>query len=633
MSKPAALSYRADIDGLRAISVAVILLFHAGYSSFSGGFVGVDVFFVISGYLITAQILTRVDQDNFSFLQFYVRRVRRLMPAAMTTITLTAVFACFVLTPEELVDFGRSMLASLLWSANIFFWASTGYFDLDAHVKPLLHLWSLSVEEQFYLLWPAFLVIVGGRSANRRLAAIALISGASLWNCDFAKFLPSTLFYLMPFRIVEFGMGALLAVPGLGIRLPAILEEALTCVGLLLIGYSTAIFTETVPFPGLNALLPCLGATLTILGGRARFTGLLLRNPLSRGLGRISYSLYLVHWPIMVFYRIMYPGPISDEGKFGVVGLSIALGYLLFRYVEVPFRPGEENRGAVSAFRVLAVFGAALSCLSLAAVSMIVQDGWIWRYAPAIRDEMKVNLDKEIAWENLNGLQRPFGQGKASRVLVIGDSQAGDFLNTILAAKLDDRLQIRTAVVQAECQAVIPRTRDYYKSLRPPYDQRCREVHEMLLRSGQIEKADIVVIAANWQIFAVPELQNTIRYLRAHGVKEVHIVGRKDQGMSGQALLRKSGRLEGIETLSAEYRSAEAININKLVMEASEGAKYIDVMGAACPTSSYCRVVTSEGKVIFSDIMHFTRSGTGYMSKIYQEKGVFDFLRSARARD
>ena len=267
-------NYRPDIDGLRAIAVLGVLLFHVGAPFASGGFVGVDVFFVISGYLITQLIWNQLKDNRFSFTQFYIRRARRLLPALFFSLLLSTVFAVQLLPPQALIHFFRALFASTISLSNIYFWNNTGYFDIDAKSNPLLHIWSLSVEEQFYLFWPAILVFIFTRK-NRLAAPLAIIGlgfasyfassyfsdGMHISVAGFEKEAEGmpTLFYLTPFRIFEFAIGAILV----WWKKPAsnaykVIENLYPPVGLAMILWSIASYNEDMIFPWYNALLPCI---------------------------------------------------------------------------------------------------------------------------------------------------------------------------------------------------------------------------------------------------------------------------------------------------------------------------------------------------------------------------------------
>jgi peptidoglycan/LPS O-acetylase OafA/YrhL len=295
-------TYRPEIDGLRAVAVISVLLYHVGVLQFSGGYVGVDVFFVISGFLITRIIFEEASRTGtFSFSNFYLRRLRRLFPALLTTVAISFLFGYWLLSPLNFREFGGSAITALTSVSNFFFWAHSGYFDTAAISKPLLHTWSLSVEEQFYLVWPAFIATLTLKKWPVPVVLLAAGAASLLFNIPFSSGDTSTIFYLTPFRVFEFVIGAIL------IWLPQIsryrINQALTLGGLLLIAFSVLTYTQKTIFPSFHALPPCIGAACVIYAGNNPIAKLLLGNRLSVFIGKISYSLYLVHWPLIVFYR------------------------------------------------------------------------------------------------------------------------------------------------------------------------------------------------------------------------------------------------------------------------------------------------------------------------------------------
>ena len=388
---PSHSSYRPDIDGLRAIAVICVVLFHLKLSTFSGGFVGVDVFFVISGFLISRIIVDEVAATKgFSFSNFYVRRARRILPALFFTIGLSAIFAFLLFSPEHFERFGASMLYAAASLANVLFWRESGYFDTDAATKPLLHTWSLSVEEQFYAAWPLFLVLLLKWSPRATIIGITVAGIASFglngWFLGDlvplpgrGDWTPAAVFFLTPFRVFEFAIGSLVVwAVKFQPRDTVVLELALL-VGLTMIGYAVFSYSDETVFPYLNALAPCLGTALAIYAGTAPISGLLLRNPITVGIGLISYSVYLLHWPLIVFYSYYKFSPLTDAEKFWLCALTLIGAVLMYRFVELPFRVRRGRKsfwttvgvaaGSIAAALVLMAFGA----------SIWLNDGWQWR--------------------------------------------------------------------------------------------------------------------------------------------------------------------------------------------------------------------------------------------------------------
>ena len=298
--------YRKDIDGLRAVAVLAVVFFHSKLPGFSGGFVGVDVFFVISGFLITGLMAHDRGADRFSLVTFYFRRVRRIVPALLCVYVACTLLAAVLMLPGDMAEFGRSLLSSATFISNHFFYRLAGYFGGESDLKPLLHTWSLSIEEQFYLVWPLLFLVIG-RWQYRWLpyfvwAAGAISLAASVVMVGYQK---EAAFFLAPFRAWELLLGASLALLSRRPAIPAWLAELCASAGLSMIVASVLFLDEGHAFPGLLALPPCLGTALLIFAGMERrpaVTRLLSTGP-AVAVGLISYSLYLWHWPILSFAR------------------------------------------------------------------------------------------------------------------------------------------------------------------------------------------------------------------------------------------------------------------------------------------------------------------------------------------
>lgn len=367
--------YRPDIDGLRAVAVLPVVAFHLDLSFAPGGFVGVDVFFVISGYLITSIIAREIDGDVFSLARFYERRIRRIFPALFVMIAAVLALAPLVFMPVDLAEAAQSAAAATLFASNFLFFWEAGYFDAAAYGKPLLHTWSLAIEEQFYIVTPLLLMALarfgGGDGFVRRaslwiLALTAFSLALSILTTTAA---PTAAYYLLPWRAWELGLGALLAL-GLGPRLthPA-LRQGAAALGLLMILAAIVLIDKSTPFPGAAALAPTVGAALIIQAGRfgPSIAGQALGASPLVWIGKLSYSLYLWHWPVIVgfvYWRMDLPNEAAAAGLFA---LSLFLAWISLRFVETPFRrPGWYCArrgvflGAGAAMAVLFMAGAGL---------------------------------------------------------------------------------------------------------------------------------------------------------------------------------------------------------------------------------------------------------------------------------
>ncbi|MGH8424047.1 MAG: acyltransferase family protein, partial [Pseudomonas fluorescens] len=379
------LTYMPHIDGLRCVAVMAVLLFHFGVPGLGGGYVGVDIFFVISGYLISSIIIGELEETGgFNFRRFYARRVRRILPALIVTLLATSILALMILTPAELVAYGKSLIAASLSLSNLQFWLESGYFDTASQTKPLLHIWSLSVEEQFYLVWPALLYFCHRFLGRRGLfwgivvAGLASFAANHLAVARAAIGFQSDLFFLPQFRVFEFAIGAL------GFHVIRLLpssravQEAALALGIALIVYSVVTLEEGDIFPYVNAIAPCVGTLLVISARRSMAAKVLLANPLSVWIGKISYALYLAHWPVVVFV-----GRYMTDAHWGwrlvvMATLSLAAALPLHYLVEMRFR--HSGRSAVGGRAVGRTLAAALLC-SVMGVGLLVSDGMTWRYA------------------------------------------------------------------------------------------------------------------------------------------------------------------------------------------------------------------------------------------------------------
>lgn len=339
------IAYRREIDGLRAVAVATVVLFHAGFESFSGGYIGVDVFFVISGYLITSIIISDLASDRFSLGNFYERRVRRILPALFFVMIVSTVLAWILMRPSDMRDYAVSLAAATISASNIYFARTTGYFDPSGDLRPLLHTWSLGVEEQYYLFFPFFLLLVYRyvRSAIFICLAVCAVASLVLAQLLVTKH-PSWAFFLLPTRGWQLLIGAMLAVgqaqlDRVNASYPRGLREIAGMLGLALIVLATFTFKQDTKVPGVIALVPTLGAALIIaFATKGVLIGRLLGHPVLVGAGLLSYSIYLWHQPLLAFTRYYAGRDISVPTILTVLAGTLVLSWLSWKYIEIPFR-------------------------------------------------------------------------------------------------------------------------------------------------------------------------------------------------------------------------------------------------------------------------------------------------------
>lgn len=336
------LAYRHDIDGLRAIAVLAVIFYHTRVPGFSGGFVGVDVFFVISGYLITSIILNDIREEKFSIARFYERRIRRIFPALFPVIAFVIIVGAYLFDNDAFKHLGRSTLATTLFYSNLLFLKESGYFAAPSLEKPLLHTWSLAVEEQFYILFPMALYSIKrylkGKYLLWILPAFILSLGASIYGVYYT---PSAAFYLVTSRAWELLAGSILALGLIKMPKSIIPKSLLSLTGSGLLIYSIGFYTEATRFPGYNAIAPVLGTVLIIHAdckGKPTVINRILSTRALVFIGLISYSLYLWHWPIVAFLQYWMPGKLSPLLTVAILSISFVLSILSWKFIETPFR-------------------------------------------------------------------------------------------------------------------------------------------------------------------------------------------------------------------------------------------------------------------------------------------------------
>jgi peptidoglycan/LPS O-acetylase OafA/YrhL len=506
--------HRRDIDGLRAVAVLAIAIHHAFPTLAPGGFVGVDIFFVISGFLITRIVAAEMAEGRFSFTRFYLRRVRRIVPAYIAVTALVTALAAWLLLPRAFQLFGGSLAASGLFLTNVWFTQGMGYFAPQALQSPLLHLWSLGVEEQFYLVWPLLLAGLAWAPlrAARPLIVVAL-AAASLVGAQWLIAHNGSIwaFYLFPTRVWEFVAGGLLALGYLPPPRGPVAANLAAGGGLLLIGASLGVIGEATPFPGLFAIPACFGAALTIWSGQghAPAAAAPLRWRSMVGIGLISYSLYLWHWPLLVLGRVWLQRPLHAQEAALAVILSVILATLTWRFVEQPFRKAPRQVSK----RGLALTLSPLLLMVAAGVVLFATKGLPMRLAPAARTAAAfsgtdINPARDLCF-NKARLDRPgcrFGAAADARdydILVWGDSHADAITPGIVAWAKARGLSVREATKGGcpplvDVRAVAPRRGEI---------PGCRETTPFLLKEiAANPNLKLIVLAARWPMYADPSV-------------------------------------------------------------------------------------------------------------------------------
>lgn len=491
-------AYRPDIDGLRALAVLAVLFYHLDFWWMPGGFVGVDVFFVISGYLITNLIVSEVEQEgSFSYGNFYLRRIRRLGPALMFTALLCCVFSFLLLSPEHLASFGGSVVAAALSVSNFYFWNESGYFDAAANVKPLLHTWSLSVEEQFYIVWPVLLVTMLRFRSWAPPAFIAVAGIVSLFAAQYwLKIDKSAAFYLMPFRVVEFAIGA--AMVWLGrYEVSERTKEMLALAGMILVVVPMFAYNDRhTPFPGLSVIPPCVGTALLIHAGTARSAGRVFANRATVFVGRISYSLYLIHWPLIVFYRYYKFGPLTVVEQISIAVVSVALATLMFWYVEQPFRRSVKRVWSVPARRLASFVGGLATMSVVFGAFSQTAAGW-----PQRLPGMSADLQESVA--KLGRSSFSVVPPDKADVLLIGDSHADHFTEAVLIAANSAGLAMARSNAPG-CPPLFEVSPEVPVSALDETERKCLLQEKKWEDEALAFKGEFIVLAARWDYLSEP---------------------------------------------------------------------------------------------------------------------------------
>ena len=502
------INYRPEIDGLRALAVSAVIIFHAGVEQLSGGFIGVDIFYVISGFLITKIIFASLENAAFSFSLFYIRRMKRLLPAAYFMVLATVILGSFFLTPDKFVELSKSAIYSNLFTANVWFSNNSGYFDLSTQISPLVHMWSLSVEEQFYLIFPFILFFsyrIKGKKGIKFTILITIIVSFIL-SVLLTQQYPNFSFYMLHTRAWELGIGAFVSLhPSLS-KDNKLLAHFLSIAGAILIVMGLFIISENDVYPGYLALFPVIGTALIIYSSEHHNTAaksLLKLRPLMF-LGKISYSAYLWHWPIVVYYRVYINQREFDSLEVILLILSsIFVGYLSWKYIEEKFRYSQSSNKNV-----------ALASLCLVTISVgipfsiYISEGLPDRVSQA---ELAIT-DNDVMWdwactEHVNVfperaekyciIGRPWNNN-TKKGIVWGDSHSQHFAQLLHHEALRNDISLVIAP-----RACVPYLNEQYVSSYyprfPQYTSDCTEKNNLVL--NWLEKNDevnVVVMAAAW---------------------------------------------------------------------------------------------------------------------------------------
>ncbi|WP_298373818.1 acyltransferase family protein [uncultured Bradyrhizobium sp.] len=590
-------AYRPDIDGLRAVAVSSVVLFHAFPELMPGGFVGVDIFFVISGYLITGIVAFDLQAKTFNLVTFYQRRVRRIFPALIVVLAATVFVGLRLLLLDELHSLGKNAVASALFVANLMLLSEVNYFDVDAHLKPLLHLWSLGIEEQFYLVWPLIMWVLPHR--RRPIAAAVGLVSSFVLNIALVGDHPAATFFLPFTRAWELMAGALLAFFP---QQPRAIRETAALAGIIAIEASFFLFNATTPFPGWAAALPVAGSSLLIMSEGAFVNRILSLKPLI-GVGLISYSLYLWHWPVLVFLQIYLFRPLNDTLGLVAVALAAALAVLTYFAIERPMRRQAKAWQLGIAMAVVGAFGLSAAFVRVPDLPAPLQaminapadfDGWRLHQCMLVDGE-------QGDFEGCSETKRPL-------LAIWGDSTASALIPGF--RKLQESHEFGLAQLSvSSCPPILvaAHSASHY----------CLEKNAEIVRRITDIKPDVVVLHAIWDANdSAATTKPTIDALRAAGVARIVIVGPAPVwrgGLPNAAATYYRRNEKVIPERTSEFVNRGKDDTNMRGVASALGVQYVSARDAMCQKDN---CLTRIGESLTArDIVHLTKAGSEFLAR------------------
>jgi peptidoglycan/LPS O-acetylase OafA/YrhL len=599
--------YRPDIDGLRAIAVTLVVNFHAFPEVVPGGFVGVDIFFVISGFLITGIVARELASDRFSLLHFYDRRIRRIFPALLVVLAAVLVLGFLWMLPEAYARLSTDVFASAAFSANIALLLQSGYFDVESVKKPLLHLWSLGIEEQFYLVWPPILMLaarfrVSLLTVAATIGLISFVLNVALIGSD-----PVATFYLPFTRGWELLAGAALACAWDRIPQDESSRRWRAGIGIVLIVMAAMVLDPHRAFPGWWAILPVAGSAMLLSAPAAPVVSRLLGSKLFVFIGLISYPLYLWHWPLLVFFAIIKFAPLTLLERELVIWLSIVLAWATYRFVEIPVRFGRPGRLKVAALC------SAMMLIAIAGGVIVDQGGFAFRLPPEIRDLAKVETqsgkwrvhtclldlahETTFADECVERDQRPL-------VLVWGDSTAGALMPGLLAAQETHVF----GIAQLTASSCIPALNADIAAT-----PNCRAINDKVLGLARQIRPDIVLLHGTWGQH-LDHVGETVTALRQQIGARVVVLGPVPgwkRGLPNEVLRYYLLHHRLIPQRSAQGVSTNGYDAKMRAALLPLGAEFISAWEAMCNAEGcLTRVGDNASDITSSDQVHLTEKGS-----------------------
>lgn len=609
------IAYRPEIDGLRAIAVLSAILFHAGIETFSGGFVGVEVFFVISGYLITSIILGDFDKGRFSLANFYERRARRILPALFFISLITMPVAYWIMLPAEIIDYAESLVASTFFSSNILFWRGESYFSPISELKPLLHTWTLAVEEQYYIFFPLIVMAFHryGRNAIKIIVYLGIMSSFALtiFALNNKSISSEAVFYLLPTRAWEILAGSATAIALRRHDIPK--NDTASFLGLVMIVIPIFLYDGNIPYPSQYTLMPVIGTVLIVLfAGKQGMVTAFLSMPVMVGIGLISYSAYLWHQPILAFIRLSPKTSHHPHLILLAILATFLLAFLSYKYVETPFRKKENGFVNNKQFTIIMVLlASSFVAFWIAAKNT---DGFVGRYPPHDRELATLSFEEEAKYvvQHFDPLNlAPFDNNKANKILIIGDSYAKDFLNSVIEEGRHKNSSISTFHILVACGNldIDPTSLQQNINAKDRADCIGQTRYENETLQQRLKEANYVILASSWRDWQARLLPQSLANIAERTDAEIIVLGRKSFGeidIKRYLSMNTSERVSTRNTLGSDH-----VLMNNYMIETIDGS-FVNFQQLVCNHERTCPVFTSSGDLISFDGAHLTPEGAKY---------------------
>ncbi|MFS2225408.1 acyltransferase family protein [Pantoea sp. B65] len=626
------MKYRADIDGLRALAVLPVIAYHMGVPIISGGFTGVDIFFVISGYLICGIIWQGAIKGEFSYLDFYKRRCLRILPPLFVVLITTLLFGYHHLLPTQFTDLGNSAIATTLFSSNIFFWSQVDYFAGPAELKPLLHTWSLAVEEQFYILFPVVLLLAV-RWCRQRITQMMLLIIAASFLLSIAGVLkkPDFTFYMLPTRAWELAIGGLIAVSSLETKASTLRMQTrhlISITGLACILFGFFWLDSSKPFPSWNALWPCVGSFLIILAGRdAAINRLLALKPVVY-IGMISYCLYLWHWPIIVYAKMFFNFS-ENTRDFAIIATTFALAIASRYLIEIPFR-----------YKLSALHPTGIVTASVAGLVVLGGATFYVGHFNNHSGQFSTEALTLAKFSQYHGTEEYYYQFRAGSCFIDGNNEEKDKYNRDFCLKTSvteknylligdshgAHLWRALSIAAGQNVNLMQATSAGCKPVnQQKINNKCTELMEYVYRQWvPNHKLDGVIISARWLPEDMAQLQVTLKELKKN-TPNIIVMGptvEYNEPLPDLLAYQQNGRQDLVANSINKHIKAIDHQVQQVARQQQVG--YISVYNILCP-NDMCHALASNGQPSAFDYGHFTLSGANdvarqAMMQMHQDK-------------